>query len=217
MEIPKWLSCQVNADGIERIRKAVLDVEKQTSGEVVPVIVRSSAPRNHVFWVLLFAIFSVLALTIHAFSDFVPANAEVALEVGNVVVSVILAMVLSRFAFFHRLATPKVDLEAAAIARAELEFYQLNLKATKARTGVLVFVSLTEHVAVVLADEAISKLCPPETWEEAVAQLLGGVRKRDFVGGMCAAIELSGKVLAEKFPRAADDRDELPNRLVIKE
>jgi putative membrane protein len=216
-EIPKWLSYQVDSHGIERIRKAVLEVEAQTSGEVVPMIVRSSAPRNHVFWTLLLAIFAILALTIHSLANFVPSGSEVVLEIANIVVSILLAGIFSRLAWFHRLSTPKTDLESAALIRAQLEFYQLNLKQTKARTGVLVFVSLYEHVAVVLADEGISKLCPPQTWETAVAELLGGVRKRDFAGGMCEAIAICGKVLAEKFPRAVDDHDELPNRLVIKD
>jgi putative membrane protein len=35
--------------------------------------------------------------------------------------------------------------------------------------------------------------------------------------GFCKAIERCGEILAQHFPRSADDRDELPNKLVTEQ
>jgi putative membrane protein len=216
MEIPKWLKPQTNKAGAEQIRRAVVEVEKRTSGEIVPMIVYSSSPRGHVPWILFFALFALIAITIQSLNSFFPPGRESALEIANIVVSLIGAFLFSRLQLFQRLCTPKHDLESAALMRAHLEFYEMNLQKTTGRTGVLIFVSLIERFAVVLADEGISRHCSPETWEQAINELLGGIGRGDFAGGMVAAIKICGEILSQRFPRLSDDKDELPNRLVIK-
>ena len=218
MEIPKWLRHQLNEAGLEKVREAVFAAEKSTTGEIVPMIVHRSAHKGHVFWLSFFANFALLALAIQVCAlGVVHADVLIGLEIANIVVSFILAKIAVGSDWIQRLCTTREDLEAAALLRAQLEFYELDLKKTKGRTGVLLFVSLVEHQAVVLADEGIASQCPPETWQNVIDIMLGGVKRKDFAGGMSDAIAACGKILAEKFPRSANDLDELPNRLIIEE
>ena len=85
---------------------------------------------------------------------------------------------------------------------------------THGRTGILIYVSLREHHAEILADAAIASKVSPEVWGEAMAALLAGIRAGDLATGLAGAVERVGAVLAEHFPRAADDQNELPDRVI---
>jgi putative membrane protein len=85
---------------------------------------------------------------------------------------------------------------------------------THGRTGILIYLSMREHRAEIVADEAIAKLVAPEVWGDAMAALVGEIRQGRIADGMIAAVERVGAVLAEHFPRAADDTNELPDRLI---
>jgi putative membrane protein len=85
---------------------------------------------------------------------------------------------------------------------------------TTGRTGILIYLSLREHRAQIVADEAIASKVPAETWGEAMAAMLAHIKDGRVADGMCAAVEKVGVVLAEHFPRAEDDVNELPDRLI---
>jgi putative membrane protein len=85
---------------------------------------------------------------------------------------------------------------------------------TTGRTGILIYLSLRERRAQIVADEAIASKVPAETWGEAMAALLVEVKQGRLADGMCAAVEKVGVVLAQHFPRAEDDVNELPDRLI---
>lgn len=100
-------------------------------------------------------------------------------------------------------------------ARAETCFKIGAERRTSGRTGILIYVSMAERRAEIVADSAIAGKVSPEVWGEAMAALLAGIRAGDLAGGLCGAIEQVGAVLAQHFPRAADDQNELPDRVIV--
>jgi putative membrane protein len=125
--------------------------------------------------------------------------------------------VASRFDIVDRLLTPQPDQVHQVDMRAELEFFELDLSQTEGRTGVLLMVSLMEHRAVILADKGISEKLDAEVWQEVVALMIAGVKRGDLTGGMCAAIERCGSLLAAEFPLAEGDVNELHDHLIVKD
>lgn len=102
------------------------------------------------------------------------------------------------------------------VHRAALEqFLAHGIHLTLGRTGVLIFVSISEHQAEIVADTAIFELVDRKVWGDAVQALLEQAREDDLAGGMIKAVEMSGKVLAQHFPRQDGDENEIPNRVVI--
>jgi putative membrane protein len=85
---------------------------------------------------------------------------------------------------------------------------------TTGRTGVLIYLSMREHRAEIVADEAIATKVDPEVWGEAMQAMLVHVRERRIADGMCAAIDKVGAILAPHFPRDGTDINELPDRLI---
>lgn len=85
---------------------------------------------------------------------------------------------------------------------------------TVGRTGVLIYLSMREHRAEIVADEAIATKVEPEVWGDAMAAMLTHVREGRVAEGMSAAVEKVGAIIAPHFPRADDDVNELPDRLI---
>jgi putative membrane protein len=85
---------------------------------------------------------------------------------------------------------------------------------TTGKTGVLIYLSLAERRAEIIADEAILKVTDEHTWGEAMTALIEHVRDGRPGDGIVAAVERVGVVLSEHFPRSADDRNEIPDKLI---
>jgi putative membrane protein len=79
----------------------------------------------------------------------------------------------------------------------------------------LIFVSLAERYARIIADESISARVPQAQWQAAVDALVVHMRDGRIADGFVAAIELCGRELAQNFPRTAETRDELPDRIYL--
>ena len=85
---------------------------------------------------------------------------------------------------------------------------------TAGRTGILIYVSMGEHRAEIIGDEAITSVTTPETWGEAMTDLIAHVKQGRIADGMVAAIADIGVVLSEHFPRSAEDKNEIPDKLI---
>jgi putative membrane protein len=116
----------------------------------------------------------------------------------------------------RRALTPRGMKRERVRQRAEEQFLSKNLHATRERTGVLIYVSLAEHMAELIADEGIHAKVGPAAWEAAMAALVGGVKAGRPAEGFIAAIGQCGEVLAAHFPPTADDNpNELADAVVI--
>ena len=85
---------------------------------------------------------------------------------------------------------------------------------TAGRTGILIYLSMAERRAEIVADEAILKVTDDHTWGEAMTALIASVKEGRPADGIIAAIERIGLVLSEHFPRSADDMNEIPDKLI---
>ena len=111
----------------------------------------------------------------------------------------------------RRVLTPPPLKRERVRARAREQFIGKNLQATRERTGVLIYVSMREHMAELMADEGIAGSVEPQVWDQAMAALTAGLRRGAPAEGFAAAIGLCADVLAERFPaRPGDNPDELP-------
>jgi putative membrane protein len=109
---------------------------------------------------------------------------------------------------------PGVVKTRRALSRAVDLFKVGAERRTHGRTGILIYLSMREHRADIIADEAIASKVPPETWGDAMAAMLEHIKDGRCADGMIAAIGKVGVILAEHFPRADDDINELPDRLI---
>jgi len=196
----------------KRISRAIARAEKKTAGEIVAVLAERSD--DYLFIPFLWAALAALLVPIPLFL----ASSLSAIEIYG-----------AQLAAFALLALPaawmplRVRLVPAAIRHARAhrhameQFLAQNLLTTKGRTGVMIFVSLAERFAEVVADEAIYAKVPPETWEEIVEVLTGHIRKGETAAGFIEAVARCGALLAEHFPPPEEPANQLPDHLIILE
>jgi putative membrane protein len=116
----------------------------------------------------------------------------------------------------RRALTPKSLKRLRVKRRAAEQFIAKNLHLTAERTGVLIFVSLGERMAELIADDGIADHVEPHVWDRAMAALTQGLKRGDSEAGFVAAIGLCADVLAEKFPvRPGGNPNELPDAVVV--
>jgi len=122
--------------------------------------------------------------------------------------------VLLAFPALRLRLTPKGIRYAHAHANAVKQFLARNIHITAARTGVLVFVSLAERYAEIIADSGINAYVPQSAWDEIVRDLVVHARRDCLTEGYVAAIRAVGALLARHFPPPADNRSELDDHLI---
>jgi uncharacterized membrane protein len=98
---------------------------------------------------------------------------------------------------------------------AEQEFYRLNMHITRDKTGILLFLLLSERQFYILADEGINSKVSQNTWDGVRDEILSKFREGQYTKGITAGVEKVGKILTEFFPIKADDTNELSNKIVI--
>jgi uncharacterized membrane protein len=79
-------------------------------------------------------------------------------------------------------------------------------------SGILIFVSLAEHYARIIADEGIAARVPQSEWQGAVDTLVAHISGGRIADGFITAIDVCGTVLETNFPRTETSGDELPDR-----
>ncbi|MEO5756506.1 MAG: TPM domain-containing protein [Mesorhizobium sp.] len=102
----------------------------------------------------------------------------------------------------------------AAHTNAVKQFLARNVHRTAARTGVLVFVSIAERYAEVVADSGIDSRVGQHVWDGVVRDLTAHAGDDRLADGFVKAIEQVGAVLAEHFPVTSGDTNELDDHLV---
>jgi len=196
----------------ERIHQAVIAAESKTAGEILPMIVTSSARYSEIELLGIVAGLFVGMIAEGVWSD--PWGSPFV----NLwpVVGALHGFLLCRIPAAKRWLTPNTRVAQAVHATCLAAFTEQGLHYTRDHTGILMLVSLLERRVEVLADRGINQKVSPGTWDEVVRILSAGLKSGVACDAFCKAIERCGEILAEHFPHQADDKDELPNRLVTK-
>jgi putative membrane protein len=226
--IPAWLTGRLTRDDLAQVATAVRQVEVTTNGEIVPMIVRRSASVGHVFPMIALILW-LLALLVDApkaametlpagwLGDWPTSEMQMAAMATVFVLLAFVALALSRIPLLERLFTGPFDLAAQVDQRAALEFHLAGLTKTQEATGILLFLSLAERRAVVLADKTIAAKLPPETWNDVLALITRGAKSGRLAPGLVDAVKRCGELVAPHFPPRPHDVNELNDALVIKE
>lgn len=210
------------------IGAAVHSAEAGTSGEIVTIIADRSDAYHDVglhYAVLLalavpvvFAAWPALPTTIVArlyrgWGDAEVRDLMLLVFAGMTAVFLIVRYGLAYMPLRLRL-TPKAT-RRRRVRRRAIELFKVGTEArTAGRTGILIYLSLGEHMAEIIADEAIHAKVADTEWGDAMAALIADVRQDRIADGMIAAIGHVGTLLAAHLPRADDDINELPDRLI---
>jgi putative membrane protein len=95
------------------------------------------------------------------------------------------------------------------------QFTNRGIGRRKERSGALIFVSLAEHYARIIADAEISAHVPQSEWQAAVDALVAHMRDGRIADGFITAINVCGNELAKHFPSNATSRNVRTDRIYL--
>jgi uncharacterized membrane protein len=98
-----------------------------------------------------------------------------------------------------------------AVAAARRHFERLGMTHTRHRNGVLIFLAPRSRTFAVIGDTGVHEKCGDAFWRELADAMSEYFKRGDFTAGLVHGIERAGALLAEHFPPAAGDRNELPD------
>ena len=212
-----------------RVTAAVTAAERGTEGEIVTVVARRSDPYHDValHWTIL-AMLLVLALlaafprgieALHAlvgdpWAGAVPTGAALTIALVAMALTFLVMRLVLAWQPLRLAMTPDATKERR-VRRAALALFRTGAeKRTRAATGVLLYLSIDEHRAEIIADESIHAKVSPETWGDAMAALIVAVKDGRPGDGMVDAVTAVGAVLTQHFPRSEGDVNEISDRLI---
>ncbi|MDT0575392.1 hypothetical protein RM533_04250 [Croceicoccus sp. F390] len=211
------------------VSAAVAEAEARTSGEIVTVLAERSDSYHDIAlaWaalagmslLVLASIFPAPLIELMSAADagwgaqpgagaILAAGAMIAIA-GFLICWFAQTMDKVRFALVPGgVRTARVHARALTIFKVGAE------RRTKGHTGIIIYLSLRERRAEILADQAIAGRVSEDVWGEAMAAMLFELKQGRTAPAMIVAVRQVGLVLAEHFPRETDDRNELPDRLI---
>jgi len=215
--------------GRQLVAEAVSDAESATSGEIVTVLAERSDGYTDValLWAAgaAFTAMSVFAAFPLPFLDLWDSlvggwghewsTGEIASMVIALGLLKFLAVVLVQQWEPLKFALIPAPTKTIRVHNQAVRQFKVGAeRRTTGRTGVLIYLSMREHRAEIVADDSIAALVPAEVWGEAMGDMLAEIRKGRIAEGLAAGIRDVGFVLAQHFPRGSEDVNELPDRLI---
>jgi putative membrane protein len=213
----------------EQVATAIAAAEANSSGEIVAVATPISDAYHDValHWALvpLFAVLAWAAWRPTAlawwynllFGGWQPDPTQSQLLTLLMIFAALkftVALLILKWMPLRLFLTPATTKHRRVRRRAIAIFQAAAAGRTTGRTGILIYLSLAERRAEIIADEAILRVTDEHTWGEAMTDLITNVRAGRIGDGIAAAVDRVGVVLSEHFPRSADDSNEIPDRLI---
>jgi putative membrane protein len=207
------------------VTQAVIAAEGKTSAEIVPVVATSSGrydrPEDIVgLWLSMIGMIVAWWTLPHTSTESgswggLPEWARLVIVVASAVVGFVIGAVLaSHVGWLRLLFTPKRQMHAEVAARARAVFFDSRVHHTTGNTGLLIYVSLYERLAAILADQSIVEKLGQDVLDDLCATLTGKLRDLHPADAIAQTIVLTGERLAPVLPRAKDDVNELSDALI---
>ncbi|TPE47722.1 TPM domain-containing protein [Amaricoccus solimangrovi] len=199
---------EMSPEDHDRIVAAIRAVEARSTGEIVCVLAEQSADSG-ALPILIAALAALAAPWLLIAFTALPVTSILTLQLA---VFVALALALSP-PRARAWLIPRRARRAMAFRVATEQFYTRSVSRKRDRSGILIFVSLAEHYARVIADEGVAARVPQSHWQDAVDALVAHLREGRVADGFVAAIESCGAVLVREFPSTSESANELPDRI----
>lgn len=195
-----------------RISEAIAAAERKTSGEIVAVVTAASESYFYVpfMWAAIIALLVPWPLI---YLTWWPMHVVYFVQLATFLILVLLLMPRS----VRVGLVPRSIQRQHAHRRAVEQFLAQSLHTTTGRTGVMIFVSVAERYAEVLADSSINTKVEQGTWQGIVDHLTTDLGDGRAADGFVHAIEAAGALLAQHFPPGTADPNELPDHLIVLE
>ena len=222
----KSASQSFDASELQQVNDAVSAAEAKTSAEIVPAVATAAGRYDRAEDIV--GLFFGLGAMSAVWSGYQGVDISsthwgqggLLLQLPMLILVVMVGFMFgvataSRVAWLRHLFTPRSEMKAEVMRAAQSVFFDQRVHHTAGASGLLLYVSLYERQAVLLADKDVLAAIGQDALDGVCARLVGGLREGSITAALCASITEVGELLSGKMPRADDDVNELPDALVL--
>jgi putative membrane protein len=205
--VPPFMTSASN----DALRQAAAQVERQSSVELVVVVRPQSASYRHIdlsvgmttaMLVLAFLLYSPWPFAWHFFLIY------------TFVTAIGMTMVSSKLPWLRRGLSKQSTMDREVLQAARAAFVSQGVHHTQYRTGVVLYVSLLERKAVLVADSGVELAIPKQPWTQFEDKITALLRAGGSAMELAKAIEDASEIFATYLPRPGEDKNELPDGVV---
>ncbi len=209
----------------KRIQSAVADAEKRTSAEIVPAVATNSGRYDRAedvagVWVgvICMAVVWIALERTDGGGDWGgitgtwPLAALAGAVVGGFVFGAFAAQYIDPL---RRMFIPRREMKESVRDAALRMFHDSRVHHTRTGCGVLIYASLFERTAAVIADRSVLDLLGQATLDKLCASLVQRLKSGDPADAFCTVIHDAATELEQVMPRHEDDENELGDVLII--
>lgn len=199
----------LNINEKEQIQEEIKNLEKKSSAELVAVITKYSSSYKYeilVFSLLVSVFISIVLL-------FTNINTIEFFQI-QVLSFFALYLLTNSFKKIVLLFLPKRYKYEKASINAKKEFYNLGIKDTKTKLGIMFYVSIEEKYVEIITDSGIKSKISDNYWQDIVDEFIKDVKNNQFSKGYKKAIKECSNTLIDNFPIQENDKNELSNEVI---
>ncbi len=201
---------KINENDLSRIATAVKVAEQNTSGEIVPVILKQSDLYPAAHFRLSLVVGITFAIGCYYGYEFEDPITLLWFQLPGMLIGYLLAYIPQ----IKRAFSTGQELSEESYQRAVQVFHEHNVSMTRDRTGIMIFITLLERKVYIMADAGINQQVADDYWDQMVATLVESIKNGRAVEGLEEAIKECGNSLSSAFPRQSDDQNEISDDLV---
>ncbi len=201
----------------KQVCDAVHRAELKTSGELVPMLVceSHSYPLAAVRGGALVASLVALVVTPLLAGQFWLESSNLWVFLALFIpIFLIVNLLIKIFPRLKRFFLFSSEMNEEVKNAAFTAFFTEKLYKTKDENGILIYISLFEHRAWIIADSGINDRIPQERWQDAVSIITEGIRSKKQCSALCEAVTMIGDILEKEFPIQDEDVNELHDLII---
>ncbi len=208
----------------KQIEERIAQLERKTSGEVVVAVARRSSSYSSSAMLLSSIAALLLSIPLVNVAMDVLYRPDLAIQAVNMQMILYIPIFLCVLAAARVLINRFPALLAPAINTAKKQqkvqersawvFYENRLYNTKEGTGVLLYISLYERTARILADAGIYQKIGQDGLQDMAEKLALGIRQGRGATAILESLDVLENVLATNFPPPEKNENELPDAVL---
>lgn len=211
----------------KRINECVAMAEATTSAEIVPVVATTSGRYDRaedlvglwfgiVLMILTSAIWPSSSVSMESGSwDKDPSL----VQTGKLIIAMLFGFMVgvtagSRILAVRRLLTSTRQMQEEVQQSAQAIFFDKRIHHAESSSGLMIYISLFEHIAVILADQHALNALGQTSLDELCTSLTMHLKQGSATDAICKTIEAASTKLSTTLPRQSHDINELPDSLI---
>lgn len=194
----------------KKIKEAIELFESKSDAEIVTVIAKQSD--EYLYIPTLWA--GVLAFALPYIYSFFGSLTQKEIALIQLLSFFILATI-SRVKSIKMFLVPASVKRKRSANRANAKFVELLQQNAQQNGLVMLYVSEAEKYVQILTDQTIAQKVDNGLWSEAVENFIARVKGGSIAQGYLETIAKTSELLKELFPKTKEDKDTLPNHLIL--